>query len=407
LLLWAGQSVNGLGTFVTMVALPLLAVLRLHASTFEVSALEAVEWVPALLIGLPAGALIDRSHSKRRIMIVANVAQAAAVASVPLTAAVGVISLGTVFAAAFAAGLANVFFQCAYRPFLRAIVDPGDLVPANVRLQGSRSIAQISGPALGGLLVQVIGAASALLADAASFVVSIVSLVAIRAVEPVSALSRERVRTEIADGLRYMARYPLLRSVAVVSAFANLLLTAISAVETVFLIRVVGVSPSSVGVLFGITGAGGLAGAFMTGRLQRVLGTSLTARGALAVTAPFALLLAATSRGAGLILFGVGSFVPCFGIAVASITFAGITQSACAPELLGRVSAASQLLAAATIPAGALLGGLAGAHFGTRWAILAAGIAYTLVGVLASVSSVGRAPELARPRTPDIAQKVT
>ncbi len=397
-LLWAGQSVNELGSFISMVALPLLAVSHLNASTLDVGALEAVQWIPAVVIGLPAGALVDRSHHRRHIMMAANLGQAAALASVPVTAAAGVLSLFTLLAAAFAAGLFGVFFQTAYSPFLRAIVPPDQLVAANGRLQSSWSAAQVSGPAIGGVLVQVIGAANAVIADAASFLISLVSLWAIRADEPLtSAPSRQSVRTQIRGGLHHLGADPLLRTMAIVGALANLLLTAIGAVEIVFLVRSVGVTAGGVGVLLATSGIGGLAGALSASPIERWLGTPLTARSALACTAPFALLIPLTYRGAALVFFALGAFAASFGISVVSIMFASLRQATCPPHLLGRVGASSQLLTAVTIPVGAIAGGILGQHIGNRSAILVGAIAYTAVGLAASMSPLRRAPELRLP----------
>jgi len=393
-LFWAGQSVSSVGYFVSMVAIPLLAINRLHASTFEVTALEALEWAPAMFIGLYAGVLVDRSCRKRLIMIIAGLVQAAATGSIPVAAAAGVITLGGVFAAAFVSGLAGVFFQTAYPAFLRGIVPADQLVAANARLQGSQSAAQISGPALGGVLVQVIGSASAVMADAASFLVSVITLVFIRVAEPDGVQSRHSVRLEVTQGLRYLATSPVLRSLAIVSTLANLLLTAIGAVEVVFLVRVVGVAPGSIGVLLAITGAGGLAGALMASRLQRMFGTSLVARAALACTAPFAMLLPFTHRGAALALFAIGAFVPCFGIVVIGITLASIRQTVCPQQLLGRVSSVFRLLMAISMPVGALAGGGLGQHLGLRSALLVVTVALTLVGVGTAAGSLRHASDL-------------
>ncbi len=136
----AGQSVNGLGTMVATVALPLVAVERLHATVFDVGILEAVEWVPAMTIGLPVGALIDRhQHQARVIMMGANLGQAAAVAAVPVSAATGVLTLAVLLAAAFTAGLFGTFFQTGYSPYLRQLVAPDDLATASARLRAGQS----------------------------------------------------------------------------------------------------------------------------------------------------------------------------------------------------------------------------------------------------------------------------
>jgi predicted MFS family arabinose efflux permease len=387
-LLWTGQSINSVGGFVSTLALPLLAVTRLHASTFDVAALAAIEWVPAVLIGLPAGALTDRSRHKRLIMMAANVGQAVAIGSVPVTAALGVLSLGTLLAAAFTSGLFEVSFQTAYTPYLRSIVPEDQLVAANGWMQSSQSAAQVSGPPLGGLLVQAVGTATAVIADSVSFLLSLISLALIRedTVTPDARPERAGMRQEIGIGLRQLLGDPLLRTIATVAALANLLLTWISAVEVVFLARTVGVTPAMIGVIFAVSGAGGLAGAASASWINRRAGPRRVAQYAFLCTAPFTLLLPLTHRGPALAFFGIGVFAATYGIVLAGVTFAAIRQLCCPPALLGRVQASSRLLTAATIPVGSLIGGAVGQHFGTRTAILGGAIGYAVVGVIAATS---------------------
>ena len=173
----AGQGVNALGTMVSSVALPLVALDRLHASTFVVGALEALQWLPAVLVGLPAGALLDRHQSRApAVMMAANLGQAAAVASVPAAAAAGVLGVPVLLGAAVVAGLFTVWFQAGYSPYLRALVEGDDYLRANARTGGVRSAAMLGGPTLAGALVEAVGSATTILTDAASFLVSFVSL---------------------------------------------------------------------------------------------------------------------------------------------------------------------------------------------------------------------------------------
>jgi MFS family permease len=383
-LFWVGQSVNQLGSFVSTIALPLLAVGRLHASTVDVALLEAVQWIPAVLIGLPVGALVDRGRRHRRIMMFANIGQAASLASVPLTAAAGVISVATLLGAATATGLFEVFFTTAYQPYVRELVPTEQLVTANSRLQSSQSVAQISGPSIGGVLVQLVGAATSVMVDAASFLVSWLCLWAVHADEttPVDR-PRRPMLADIADGIRTLWQDRVLATVATVSASANLLLTAIGAVEIVFLVRAVHLSSGAVGAVITAGGVGGLIGALLADRISARFGIAATARAALAVTAPFTLLMPLARPGPVLGLFVLAQFVAVAGIAVASVTLTSIRQSVCPPDRLGRVSAGSRLLMSATIPTGALVGGVLGQQFGTRTALLIGAAGYTVVGLAA------------------------
>jgi MFS family permease len=380
-LLWAGQTVNATGTMVSTVALPLVAVQRLHASTLDVGLLEAVEWVPALLLGLPSGALIDR-YRPGPFMLAACVGQATAMAAIPVSAALRELSLSVLLAAAAAAGFCGVFFQTAYSPYVRELVRPEKLARANSRLQAGQSAGRVIGPSIGGALVELVGAAGAVTADAASFLAAFLALWAIgRRPRSSPAPTAASLASQILAGLRYLRASPVVRSLVVSAAAANFFLTAIGAVEIVFLVRAVGVAPGTIGVLVTIQSAGALAGALACGRICRRVGLRLVARAALAITAPFVLLMPLARHGPGVAFFAVGGALACAGIAAASVSFATLQQQCCPADLLGRVTGAAQLVYAAAIPAGALVGGGLGELVGTRAALVALGAGYVLVAL--------------------------
>lgn len=153
-LLWIGETTSKVGSAVTAVALPLVAVTTLHANTFEVAALTSAEWLPWLLMGLPAGAWVDRLP-RRPVMLGCDVVSAAAFASVPLAAAFGLLTVAQLYAVATIGGAASVFFSTAYLVFLPSIVTDDALVEGNAKLQGSESAAQLVGPALAGGVAQL------------------------------------------------------------------------------------------------------------------------------------------------------------------------------------------------------------------------------------------------------------
>lgn len=393
-LLWGGQTVNGLGSMVSSVALPLLAVSRLDASTLQVGALEAAQWAPALVLGLPAGVWADR-HRRRPLMIWANLGQAMAACIVPLAAFVGLLSMPVLLLAAMGSGLFGVVFQAAYSPFLRTIVRRDHLVEANGRLRSSASASRICGPALGGALVEVVGAATAVLVDAASFLVSLGCLARIESPEPVATRSAgdTSLRAAVLEGFRQLGREPLLRVVIVAPAAMNCLLTAAGAIEIVFLVRDVGLSPGPIGVLLATGSVGGLVGALVAGRLTDHVGLRTTARLILVITSPFGLLMALAHTGTRLACFACGLFVVSFGLAVLSISFATLRQLASPPEVLGRISAMAQLLMSAAMPAGALAGGALGWALGPRFGLATALAGLTALGVaLASNTTLRDGP---------------
>ena len=249
-LLWIGETISGAGSSMAGIGVPLLAVTVLHASTFAVAALTAAAYLPWLVIGLPAGAWVDR-RPPRPLMIACDVISALLYASLPVAAWIKLLSIGQVVAVALLAGLANVFFATAYQVYLPSLVSPAELVEGNAKLQGGASVAAISGRAAAGLAAQALGAATALLFNAASFVVSAVCLLRIR---PVAAPPARPGRARIWPGVTFVARDPYLRPLTLYAAAANLAYTGNLALVVVFLIRVVGLSSAAVGLLMAAGG---------------------------------------------------------------------------------------------------------------------------------------------------------
>jgi predicted MFS family arabinose efflux permease len=380
----AGQGVNGLGSMISSVALPLVAVDRLHASTFVVGLLEAVEWIPAVMIGVPAGALLDRSQARSRsIMMAANVGQAAATAVVPATAAAGLLDLPVLLAAAVTTGFFTVFFQAGYAPYLRSLVPADGYASATAQLQAAQSAARLTGPAVAGALAEAVGAAATVLADAGSFLISFLSLALSPPTRspPPSPTNPQPLRSQILDGLSHLGASPLLRTLATATATANLFLTAIGAIEIPFLVRDVGASAVWIGGLFALGGTGGLAGSLLLTRAAHRFGLEPIARTAIAITAPAALLIPLTHHGAAIAFFAIAAPPTSFGIALASASFLTLRLHHTPPELQARISAASRTLTAATIPIGALLGGALAQLLGNRTALLLLAAGYLTFGL--------------------------
>jgi predicted MFS family arabinose efflux permease len=355
---------------------PLVAVIVLHVGTFTLGVLTAAAWLPWLVIGLPAGAWVDRLPA-RRVMIVCDVVSALLYASVPVTAWAGVLTTGLVIGVQLGGGAASVLFMTAYQVYLPSLVTPGELIEGNTKMQGSASAALFAGPGLAGLVAQLLGAVTALLCNAVSFLVSAVCLLGARpraAARP-AAPRETTLRREIADGLVLVLRDPFLRQLSVFWAVANLVLTGYTALLVVFLVRVIGLTPGAVGLLTAIPGVGGILGAAATGRITARFGT---ARGLLLSTlagVPFALLIPLTGPGPRLVFYVVGALLAFAGIAVGNIIIAAFRQSYSPPGMCGRVTATMRFLIFGTSPLGALLGGGLGSWLGIRdalWILLGA-----------------------------------
>lgn len=384
--LWSGESISQLGTQVTVIALPLIAVKTLAASTFGVGVLVALQYAAFLLLGLPVGAWVDRMR-RRPVMIAADVARAVLLATLPLAAAFGVLTIYQLYAVALLHGGCTLFFDVAYQSYLPSLVDRSELVEGNAKLQASESVAQVAGPAVGGFLVQAVTAPFAVLADAVSFVLSAGSLRAIRMTEPpVPRAGQRSLRREIAEGLRFVLGHPILRAIAGCTGSYNFFGNAFQAVAVVFLVRQVGVSPGVIGVLFSAGSAGAIAGALTASAAGRRLGTARAIWVPLAVTGPLAVIIALTFPGPGLILFAAGWFGLSFSTVVYNVNQVAYRQALCPPGLLGRMNATMRFLVWGTIPLGGLAGGALGTALGNRgalWVILS-GQALSVLWLLAS-----------------------
>nr|WP_230211310.1 MFS transporter [Streptomyces kaniharaensis] len=393
-LLLSGAAAAQTGSQVTLVALPLVAVVVLDADPFRVGLLTAAETAAFLLVGLPAGAWLDRMR-KLPVLIRADVVRCLAVGSIPPAAALGVLTMAQLYLVALVTGVATVFFDVAHQSFLPSVLPREHLVGGNGALETVRSTAQIAGPGLGGGLVQLLGAPLAIVADACGYLASALLLTRIRVAEPQPEPQPGRsLRAEVGEGVRFVLRHPLLRAIAAATAVANLFSAVLMAVQTVFWVRVLDLPPGAIGVLLSASAVGGLAGALCAGRLARAVGQARLIWLAPAVTSPFAVLWPLSGGGAGVLLFGVGSAVVLFGAVAYNVAQVSFRQAVCPPELLGRMNATMRFLVWGTLPLGALAGGAVAEAAGPRTALWLCAAGLLLMPVPLLLSPLRRLREL-------------
>jgi MFS family permease len=378
-LLWIGQSTSAIGSAMTTVALPLVAISTLRADPAMVALLTAATWLPWLLIGLPAGVWVDR-WPRRRTLLIADIVSAAVLAVVPVAAWTGVLTMTMLLVAALLAGAAGVFANVAFNAFLPHLVGADDLMEGNARLQTSASVAMVVGPGLGGLLAQAAGAVSGILIDAVTFLVSAACLLGLRSdPEPRPAAGdRPGMLRQIADGIRFIMRGRLLQAMLVVAAATNFAMLGITALRVVFLVRAEGVAPGTAGLVIGVGSLGAILGAALAVRASRRFGSARTYLVASLAAAPFVLLLPLGGHGWRLTLFAAGSFIALAGATMSNVmtmTFRGTFVPA---HLLGRVTAASRIFVFGTVPFGAATAGLLASVFGVRWAMWALAALYVI-----------------------------
>ncbi|MBX7464643.1 MFS transporter [Streptomyces sp. NPDC059095] len=393
-LLLAGAAAGQAGAQVTLVALPLVAVLELKAPAFQVGLLTAAETAAFLLIGLPAGAWVDRMR-KLSLMIRADVVRSLAMASIPLAAIADVLTMVQLYAVALVVGVATVFFDVAHQSYLPQLLPREHLVAGNGALETVRSSAQVAGPGLGGGLVQLVGAHLAIVADAIGYAISALFLLAIRRPEskpePVPGAS---LRKEVGEGLRFVLGHPLLRVIAGTTGLGNFFTAMLMATQTVFLVRVLDLPPAAVGAMLSASAVGGLAGALCAGRLAGRFGQARVIWLSALVTGPFALLWPLSAAGAAAALFAVASGVVFFGAVVYNVAQVSFRQTLCPPRLLGRMNATLRFLMWGTLPLGALAGGAVADAYGARAALWICAIGFLVVPVPLLLSPLRRMREL-------------
>ncbi len=399
-LLWTGETTSMLGGMVASTALPLVAVLTLGASTVGVGLLTAAAWLPWLVIGLPAGAWVDRLP-KRPVMLACNTVSAAVFGSVPLAAVLGVLTMPYLLVAALLGGVAKVFFTLAYKAYLPALVGEGELLEANAKLQGSESATQVGGPGLAGLLAQAFGPVSGVLADAVSFGVSVLCVRAIRVRETVVPVERTPLRSQIAVGLRFVLGDRYLRTLMTFGAVSNLALTGYSSIEIVFLSRTLGAAPGLVGLVLALGAAGGILGATLAGRLGARFGTARAFLLCEVFAGPMLLLGPLSGPGWGLVPFVLGVFGVCAGVVASNILTTTFRQRYCPPELFSRINSSASIVNYGTIPLAGVLGGVLGAVIGVRetlWVMSA--LLVVALGMLAPLAKLRDFPVTAAGRPP-------
>ncbi|MFC5829013.1 MFS transporter [Nonomuraea insulae] len=369
--LFLADSASQAGSQLLLLALPLAAVSALHASEFEVGALAACQTLAFVVIGLPAGALVDRL-SKRAVMVVGDWGRALALVSVPVAWWLDVLTMYQLYGVALVLGVFTVFFDAAYQSYLPHLVGRERLVEGNSMLEGVRTVAQLGGPSLGGYLIQFLTAPFALVVTVAGYAWSALCLGTIRKRETRHERGRAHLAKEIGEGVRFVIGHRLLRRIAGCTATANLFSSIAQPMILLLLARELGLSAGTIGLLFAAGGLGGVIGAVINTRLVRLLGQGPTMWLAIALPAPLSFLLPWTEADWRLGFFVVYEFCNGIGVVVYNVTQLSFRQAATPESLLGRMNATMRFLVWGTLPLGGLVGGVLGEVIGVRNTLLVA-----------------------------------
>jgi predicted MFS family arabinose efflux permease len=390
--LWIGQSISAIGSSVTLLALPLTAALYLDATPEQMGLLTAAGWLPYLLFALFIGVWVDRLPRKP-ILVLTDIARAGILATIPLAAYLGVLSITHVLVVAFVAGAMTVLFRNAYGPFIPALVGREALVEANSRLAISESTARVVGPSLGGILVQTLPAPFAILVDALSFLVSALAVLSVRVTETTPARAERRsMFTEIAEGFRFMFGFSFVRAVVIIGLLFNVSITLGEAVYILYATRGLGLDGAMLGGVYTISGLASVTGATLVQRTTKRfgIGPSMTVAILLLTVAGLLVLAAGGPPIVAAAFLATRGAMTGFAASVFNVTSNAAYQAAVPSRMFGRVGGAGQVLSVGMIPISAVIGGYLGEHIGL-WNTLAVSVAGQFLSLIYVATSPLRA----------------
>ncbi|GAA1752102.1 MFS transporter [Agromyces humatus] len=381
--LWTSQGASVLGQQIGELAVPLLAVLVLHASAAELGLLALARWMPFLLLALPLGVVVDRAR-RRPLIITADWSRAALCLAIAAAAVTGVLTFPVLVALVAIIGCFTVLFEVSYQSVVPGIVPAAHLSSANARLQATSAAVEIGGPGLGGLLVQLLTAPFAMLANVAAYAVSAIAIGRIRTPEAPTGRTDTFI-AELRDGLGYVRRDRYLLANLGFSALYNPFAQWIMVLFTLHAVTALGLDPAQLGLVLAIGAGGALVGSLLAARAVRRFGAGRPLLWCAVVECVVLLLVPVADAAWGdvlvILMLGGVFAVNGFGTAMSSVILVTIRQLRTPDRLLGRVNASMRWITYGTIAIGAAAGGFVGEVVGTRTG-LAIGAALCLVTVV-------------------------
>jgi MFS family permease len=374
--LFLGDTVSQFGTQLTMLALPVLAVRVLDADEFQMGLLGFCEFLAFLVIGLPAGAWVDRWR-KQRVLVANDLVRAVALGSLPVAWALDALTFAQMLLVALVVGSCTVFFDVAYQSYLPEIVEPEHISEGNAKLQATQSVAMIGGPAIAGGAIRVIGAPLTIAIDALSFLWSAYFIRRIDHVDvPPPREDRRPLHVEIREGLSFVLRHPLLWRITACTSISNFFSSMTGALLVLYALRTLDLDEAHLGLGLGIGAAGGLLGALVAPRLTRWIGEGRIIPVSAIIWWPAGFFMPL----AGIVfppLLAVAAYMllVSFSVVLYNVTQVSFRQRLCPRPLLGRMNASIRFLVWGVMPLGSLAGGILGGTLGVRevWWIGAVG----------------------------------
>ncbi len=385
---WLGQTISVFGDQITLLAVPIVAVLILHADPASMGLLTAAGLLPHLLFSLPAGVWLDRVHRRRRLMILADIARAAVIALIPLAFLGEWLSIELLYVVAFAVGTLSVVFDISWLTLFTAVAKREQYVQANSLLSGSRSLSSVGGPAIAGVLIQLLQAPMTLLLDSLSFLGSVFFLSRIRAAEPPIERDPGSIRMQLASGLSFIRRDPYIRGILLSVGTVNFFNYCFAALFILYATTYLHVEPGILGLALGSGAVGGVIGALVAARVGRRLGTGRAyLLGLVLFPAPLILVpIASGPMEIVLPLLFLSEFGSGLGVMILDINAGAMLQARTPDRIRGRSGGAFRFINMGIRPIGATVGGLIGAALGVRETLFVVSAAQ-LLGTLFLVGS--------------------
>jgi MFS family permease len=373
--LWTAETISQFGTQVSLLAVPLVAVVLLEASAFEVALLGTIEFLPFILISLPAGAWVDRLR-RRPILIAGDLGRALSLGSIPIAWELGVLTMGQLYVVGFITGVLTVLFDVAYQAYLPSLVERDQLTEGNSKLEISRTIAQTAGPAIGGGLIGALTAPVAIVVDSISYVVSGFFVFLIRRREPTPdrhvdehGQARAGLRKEVVAGLRYVLGNRYLRGIAASTGTSNLFSNILFGVFIVYAVRDLNLDAAQIGIVFGLGNVGAIVGALTANRIAARLGLGPTIVLSMLANAPGMLLIALAPSDAPIPFLIAAGFLTGMSAVVYNINQVSFRQAITPIPMQGRMNATMRFIVWGTIPIGGIIGGAIATISGVSTAI--------------------------------------
>jgi Sugar phosphate permease len=367
--LWAGETISLMGSQITLLALPLTAILTLHATSLQVGILGATGSIPMLLVSLFVGVWVDR-FPRRTLLLISDLGQALLLSAVPLMALLGILQIESLYVINFLVGILTVFFGVAYQSYLPTLIETEEMVEGNSKLEASGAFAEVAGPGITGILVQVMTAPLAIVADVVSFLVSALCLGLIRRGEPAPSAGKEQasIWLQIGEGLQVVGHNPVLRAIASCNASLNFFNILSYTVFTLYAIREVHMSPALLGLTIAGGSVGALVGSFMATPAAKWFGVGRAIVGAVCLEGLGALLIPLAGGSLWLVIpmFIAGRFLMGGMDLIYHINQLSLRQIRTPNHLQGRVNATIRFIAGGVVAFSSLLGGFLGTVIGLR-----------------------------------------